>query len=294
MRSYVTARSISRSVRERLQRRTPAALRILAVFEHACDLLLATGTGEVIALVTPAIGDGPLNVVVEAEQAQGFPKIEAGAPAWLAEEGICVGNLRVSLREATVWEPRPDWESLRSNRHAIAARLPVLRALCLERAPAGSLAPLLEPLVSSYSLHEGVGATAHRAARALRAGWSGDRTKLRAGAAQLAGLGSGLTPGGDDFLTGAMLWAWLTHPTPTAFCATLVQATAGLTTILSAAFLRAAARGECNAAWHTLLATLAQHQSSETQLVGAVEGVLAHGATSGADALAGFLWLGRT
>ena len=134
----------------------------------------------------------------------------------------------------------------------------------------------------------GWGGAARRALPLLRAGWAGDLSLLREGAAQLAGLGAGLTPAGDDFLCGLMLWAWLAHPDPEALCRVVVEAAAPRTTTLSAALLRAAGRGECSAAWHRLLAALAT--GDEGRILAATQRVLAHGATSGAAALAGFLW----
>jgi hypothetical protein len=113
---------------------------------------------------------------------------------------------------------------------------------------------------------------------------------LQDGGKLLAGLGGGLTPAGDDFLTGVMLWAWLTHLEPQGFCRRLFEASAARTTMLSAAFLRSAAEGECSAAWHDLLAAL--DGGPEQQLAEAVASVLSFGHTSGADALAGFVGMG--
>ena len=127
-----------------------------------------------------------------------------------------------------------------------------------------------------------------RSARALAAGWDGDHLQLIQGAAGLAGLGGGLTPAGDDFLIGLMLWAWLAHPDPASFCRALSQAAIPRTTTLSAAFLRAAARGECSAAWHALLAALGE--GGEAEIAAAAQDVMRPGATSGAGSLAGFLW----
>jgi hypothetical protein len=70
----------------------------------------------------------------------------------------------------------------------------------------------------------------------------------------------------------------------------VVETAADLTTILSAAFLQAAARGECSAAWHALLGALVE--GSDAALTAAATEVLSHGATSGADILAGFLCVG--
>ena len=278
------ARSISRPAREQLRRlqTTHSDARVLAVFERACDLL--TTGGGIVALVLPEIGDGPFNVVVDGAAGL-FAGVEPGLPATVKETQLHIGGLRVDLENASTWEPRPDWETLRNQRATIASRLPLLRALCLRHAATGNLLSLLEDAPPSTNI---VLSTAQAAADVLREGWTGDVERLQTGAARLAGLGSGLTPSGDDFLTGVMLWAWLVHPTPLSFCQTLAEAAIPRTTTLSAAFLRAAARGECSAPWHALLAALNTGQDSKITV--AVQEILAHGATSGADSLAGFLY----
>jgi hypothetical protein len=67
-------------------------------------------------------------------------------------------------------------------------------------------------------------------------------------AQHLAGLGPGLTPAGDDFMLGAILAARIIHPEELAIILTkeLSEAAAPLTTSLSAAWLRAAGRGEAS------------------------------------------------
>ena len=122
------------------------------------------------------------------------------------------------------------------------------------------------------------------------AGWCGDVARLRAGAGQLAGLGSGLTPAGDDFLLGTMLCAWLAHPIPSQYCETVANIASPMTSVLSRAFLWSAAAGEFGASWHGFL--LALEGGSAERLEDATHEVLAYGHSSGADALAGFLWMG--
>jgi hypothetical protein len=286
------ARSVSRPLRERLGR-APLAARVLAVFDRACDLV--TPAGEVVALVTPDVGNGPLNVVVQAE-AGCFAETLPGMHARLDREQLEIGGLLVVLGAARTWEPRPDWDALRTRSDVIAGRLPALSALALRDAAADSLMMLLQdPCAPVGGFSREVRAAARDGSAPLRAGWPGDKERAREGAVALAGLGGGLTPAGDDFLAGAMLWTWLAHPMPHSFCRMLAEASAPHTTILSAAFLRAAARGQCSAPWHHLLQALAQgaeQQQDTSRLEPAVREVLAHGATSGADALAGFLSLG--
>jgi len=273
------ARSISRSVAARLGAGLQSG-RVLTVSARACNLLVG---GGVIALVTPEAGDGPLNVVV-AGDAGLFAALEAGAAAALTAERVIVGDLRVELAGAALWEPRPDWAALRARCAVIVQRLPLLRAaLCA--APAGSFLALIEP--ATGALPAAIEATGRQALASLRAGWAGDEARLREGAAALAGLGGGLTPAGDDLLCGWMLGVWLAHPQPDLLCRAVVEESAARTTALSAALLRAAARGECSAAWQALLGALAG--GSERDVVEAATAVLAHGATSGADGLSGLL-----
>ena len=287
---HIRARSISRTIWESLPS-SPTAAHVLAVFERACNLV--AWDGRVIGVVLSEIGDGPLNVVNEGKPGV-FASLQPGMPARLERGRLRFGPLEIDLANARVWEPCPDWEELRACGAAIGDRLPLLRDIALQDAPEGNLLNLTrdhptrpESLDSASTF---VLAAAREATGLLRAGWQGDTDLLRAGAARLAGLGSGLTPSGDDFLCGVMTWALLAHPNPTAICHLLLDASAPHTATLSAALLGAAARGECSAAWHLLLAALARGSNSD--LAAATRDVLSHGATSGADTLAGFLWAG--
>lgn len=284
---HAAARSISRSVSERVLRGPVSSARVLCVFERACNLV--TSDGDVIAVVSPSVGDGPLNVVVDRNDVS-FKTLEPDAPARLERGRLLFDGLEIDLVDALIWEPRPNWSGLRARRPVVAGHLLTLARLCQARAPADSLCSVLELESAAASACSAIGAVARRALGGLREGWKGDLDSLREGATGLAGLGGGLTPSGDDFLVGLMLWAWVAHPRPRWFCPAVAETAAELTTILSSAFLQAAARGECSAAWHALLGALTE--GSDAALTAAATQVLSHGATSGADILAGFLWDG--
>jgi hypothetical protein len=259
------------------------------------------GDGDLAILVLADIGDGPLNIVVDGKPGA-FSDVQAGSPAWLEAGRLMIGQLEVTMGRPTIWEPRPDWDRLRSCGEAVKDRLFHVRTLALRHAPEGSLlAPFFEPDVRRDSLGtpiETLVARALESAGNLRIGWPENPSPLQMGASRLAGLGWGLTPAGDDFLCGVMLWAWLAHPSPPSFCHLLLEAAAGRTTALSASFLRAAARGECGAAWHRLLVALAGSRRQQPtadaleRLEQPVRDVLSFGSTSGGDTLAGFLWMG--
>ena len=287
LKDHLLALSISRPVQELLSFSEHLVARVLARFRHACDLL--TPGGDLVALVSPEVGDGPFNIVVDAP----FQDIEPDVLAVWDGQVMQIGRLKLSLRGATVWEPCPDWEMLSARRSPIVERLPRLWRIAQRYAPQESLLDLAagwragRPAPAKMTPALVLSNTVQRAARALAAGWGGDPVQLTRGAAQLAGLGGGLTPAGDDFLTGLMLWAWLAHPDPRSFCCSLAETAAPRTTTLSAAWLWAAAGGQCSACWHQLLTVLAEG----AELGPAARQVLSHGATSGADTLAGFLWV---
>jgi hypothetical protein len=281
--------SISRLVHDLLSASTCGTTHVLASFPQVCNLLMPDG--EVIALVSSSVGDGPLNIVVDAS----FHLIDQAAFMCYDGRNLRIGSLSVALDGATIWEPIPDWVELAARQCQIHARLTELKLLALRLAPQESLLATITGLTTaepgspqSAQPHvDLITQRIHKAAVALAAGWVGVRPQLQRGAKQVAGLGSGLTPAGDDFLAGIMLWSWLAHPDPRDFCRELIDAVVSRTTTLSAALLRAAASGACNDAWHHLLACLA----SGARLESAVQRVLSHGATSGADTLAGFLWI---
>jgi hypothetical protein len=286
------AYSISRPVRD-LLRRCPFYARIQAVFDRACNLV--TREGEIVALVTPQVGAGPLSIVVNGMEAGFCP--EPGMAARVQGSRLLVGYQEIDFAQAQVWEPRPDWERLRRRRAYLVAGLAAVEEIARKLV---GRQPRPSPLFSPSPLHSmergggrrpetaccfGAAGVWGEALAHLLAGWNGDVDRLREGAGQLAGRGIGLTPSGDDFLCGVILRAWLSHPQPEVFCRRVVDAAAPRTTTLSAAFLRAAGRGECNAAWQRLLDALATGLEAKDALAR----VLAYGATSGADTLAGFL-----
>jgi len=314
---WTVARSISRPVRERLyqphQGRFDA--RALAVFEQACDLV--THDGEVVGLVSPQIGDGPLNIVVDGAAGL-FVGIGAGMPVALElepeKERLWVGGLGVELGEAMVWglgsatgsacrdcalpsapadhlqAPRPHWQPPGAD-HLQAPRPhwqpPGAAGGC--SAPARWRARQGHPLHGPGGRRGAAGGLGRRPRTAAGgSGWTGwpgrrsyarwRRLSRRRDALGLAGLPCPLPPLPRPGRGGR---------------SPLVEVAALRTTTLSAAFLRAAARGECNASWHTLLAALSERpgEEKETKITAVVQEVLAHGATSGADSLAGFLYL---
>jgi hypothetical protein len=282
MTSYrtITGLSIARPLMEMLAVQAFSG-RVLGRFERACNVV--DGQGRVIALTLPEIGNGPFSIVVE-DWPGLFDEFWVNQPAYADGRGLIIGEWWVNLSTARIWEP----QLAGSNQS-------------LELSPA--LAEMLKPFVAWPRLPDASSATRITNRRAREAAvqlWQvlqhemherhegherNERLeKIEEVAGQLAGLGGGLTPAGDDYLIGVMAALWLTGYKN--WSSHIAAVAVRKTTTLSAAFLRAASRGEFIESWHELAQALfAGNPEIFNQ---ALRRVAQFGASSGMDALAGF------
>ena len=259
---------------------------MLGVHRLACNLV--DKDRSVITLLAPSVGDGPFGIVIDTA----FDGLSVGDPAHADADRLVVGDLTVRLDSAAIWEPCPDWPRLRATRERIALGF---RALDTWPSSAdwGGLAHITgadqyaagEPTFMSR-LARGKEAYSRLIAEGLG---EGKRDSLVEGTRLLAGLGPGGTPAGDDFLVGVMAAIWLLGDE--AVPPIMADTAAPRTAAVSAAFLRAAGRGEFIASWHTLLEVLAAGDTDRVEK--AAKRVESFGASSGADALDGFILAGR-
>ncbi len=280
------AQSISTSAQSGRRAATDTA-QVLGQFRRAVDMLIGD---DVIALVTPEVGNGPYNIVVAALPDD--PLTQHVACAWTAKT-LHIGSWGVQFdAETRQWNPRPAWNTLNPS----PPRLAQLRDIAIRGAH--TRAPTDSPFVGLLMGKSFAPVTA--LGRALS---TNDKDAIRESAAAIAGLGPGLTPSGDDFLAGVMLgMRIMNHESanqrideskerascflPLASC--LLSAAAPRTTRLSRAFLHAASQGLADEHWHMLLNALST--GNPVQLERAAQAVIAVGASSGLDMIAGFLW----
>lgn len=237
--------------------------RILHVFYRACDLI--NERREVLSIVTPQIGNGPFTLVLEDEVLfSQYLDIESSVS--FHDDKLTLGNLTVNAAEAKLWAPRPAWEDLHAKREDILNQITALPAFHYQSS-------LPTQLLSTFSISLAV------------ANLAASLTSAK----QLAGLGIGLTPSGDDFMMGAIYAAWIIHPTDIAkiLAEEIANTAAPLTTSLSSAWLKSAGRGEAGIRWHEFFRSLISGDPASIQK--AMDKILAVGETSGADALAGFV-----
>ena len=209
-----------------------------------------------------SLGRGPLNALVS----------DFREPA-LGE------TVRVSLENCERWEPA-------TARGAARPKLEALRACLDGYVPTEGLGCTILGVHNTLSVH------AQPALEAIDRWLAGNA--LGAEAAQLIGLGPGLTPSGDDYFGGVLvalrwlgrgaqadsLWRWLEPRLP------------AQTSALSAAHLAAAAAGQAHEALHELLEDLCAWQVAD--LHPALARLDAVGHNSGWDALAGIVAVART
>lgn len=265
----ITATTISLPAWRWLQETQQATVH--SVFAQACNL--RNERGDWLSLALPALGIGPFAVVVSLPAGGFHHWLTPQMPALLSPSTLTLPSLTIRLSQATLWQPRPNWPGAPDAAWANALT---------------QVSAWLPPFTLAQSPYA---AAAQEAQAALQMGLQTvDLAACYQGAAHLSGLGPGLTPAGDDFLLGVMAALWLVWPEARAraFSQAMTAAVAPRTTALSAAWLVAAAAGQVSSQWHRLLEALSNPQAG--WLRRAVDDILAIGASSGADALVGFVW----
>jgi hypothetical protein len=260
------ARSIARQLQQSLRAR-PFSGFVAGWSVRACNLV--DDTGHVIALATPAIGNGPFCIVLETLGGL-FEALKPRQPIRVDVEQIAIGALSISLRDARTWDATLPGDG---------------RALRLGPALAAIVRPYADwpTLAADTPAARSTARLLAQGARLLMEALE-QQTDLTEAARSLAGLGQGLTPAGDDFLLGAIAALWLLGEREG--LPAIARASVARTTVLSGAFLTAAAQGQFIEAWHVLVQALHQHDEAGSQV--ALRRIAAFGASSGRDALAGF------
>jgi len=246
-RTWIESSLVTSRVRRWLHNGRP--VRILHLFDEVCNLV--DEQGDVISLAASSVRPGPFTMVLEGGFRRNFSCIDLQQPVTVSESDrvLSIGSLIISADRASIWKATPDWSRLRHE--------PRTNWLASTPLPA-EIETQLELLLQAVGGEDMV-----TAATAVGA---------------MAGLGSGLTPAGDDVLLGVLFALWIWFP-QRAWIDLIVETAAPLTTTLSAAFLRAAAAGEATVHWHDLVN--GHHDAAAN--------ILAIGHSSGADAWTGFL-----
>ena len=275
-RALLQARSLNRRIGNYL--RQPRAGYILATFDRSSYLDM---DGQIVALVTPVLLNGPLNIVVDAETFH--DRVAAGDTATSTDRGLRAGGIEIELAGAIVWDAAlPPWPGEHISR--LRDNLVTLRGVLEVEAPEGGLARAATGHVATTALETRAAPALRDLARGLQ---HPDALLVGHAASTLAGLGPGLTPSGDDVLVGCLLTLALYPDTADLMRQAIVSGVRDRTTRISMAYLEAAARGEASEAWHRLVDAVAENDPD--RIAAAARSVMAFGETSGSDMLAGLV-----
>lgn len=231
---------------------------VAAVFAKAAYLRLPAG---LVALTTADVHPGPLH----ARGCVALHRLRAGDAVAVDGRLLRAGPVTVDLGGAHTW--RGGLPSAGDLSAAAADAIELLAAA----PPSAVLAPGFEGRLGRARAHL-------------------DRGRLVGAVDELAGLGPGLTPAGDDVLAGLLLVA-RARGGPAAEPALSAAAAAARTNDVARAFLAWAARGQSIAPVHDFLGAAARHD--RRCAAGALRALLAVGHSSGADLALG-LRLGLT
>jgi hypothetical protein len=280
------ASMISDAVPRRIALAGVDALQVQSVYRSVINITTADGVltvaGEGGGLPNGIVADlGPDWRAIGLQP--GMVVVANGAKIRVPDAG-----LEIQFDAASRWSPRlpSSAEAAGEASARWGGRTTAARTLARARASAGGFSSLLRENVPDDP--DGYVHVARPVlAELILALENGDRSLAAEAATRLIGLGTGLTPSGDDVLVGieAALHA-LARPS----AGFLVLATGGVegrTTALAATLLRHAAAGEFAERLHVLLAALLG--SDDETIPAAIDRAVAWGATSGTDCLLGVL-----
>jgi hypothetical protein len=250
---------------------TPSQLvRVLSL--HRSVINFVTETGDLLAVVNPSIGDGPFHIVLETPARFDFIPLHAEG-IWQGRS-LALGHVRIDWSRAQGWNP------YLASTIITRSALDVLQA-CAQKHKAfrSRWAGMKQHTVTRMQ----------KGAMLLASGlWASETESLRQGLVLLMGVGPGLTPAGDDYLLGVMARLQMDSSWPDVVqVGELISGMGVKTTRLSWTWLMHAAHGEFDERWHHL--RLALMQQDELAICRACHDVLQVGASSGPQAMAGFL-----
>jgi hypothetical protein len=268
-----------------------------SAFADACNLVAEDGRR--FSLVNHRVGDGPGNAVLK--HGQMLCLLSSGDTVSGNGHRLRLGrSVHVDLRSARPWDPHPDYRRLALRPGTVVDHVSRLRlALPLEAPPVSLASRHPCSTQGAFGSHPALSLVHARAGQICSSLLAAHRHRNLAGiqahARQLAGLGPGLTPAGDDWLAGWLIGLRCQaalepdrEALPVAAVGrTVVAVAAGRTSGFSLAHLAAAADGAAPLAWHHLLDALAKPE--EQPVFAAVGTIVQRGETSGFDMLAGFL-----
>ncbi len=271
-----------------------ARAQVHSVFLRAFNI--ETDSGELVTLLAPGSGNLPHGIRCASPIAPFRAWLRQGQSAILEDATLCISaaGFVVDLSRAAIWDG------------TVAAALPglrgavpqgALRELCgtlRERAPDQGVAPALFSSASPRSTLERalVARMAQTLPRLARATETSDAGAVVSAISALVGLGTGLTPAGDDFIVGylAALWSRAHHESGMAALLSALAVPVGQLSLGTNAISRQMLLDALQGHFAERLTEVVRCVCGGGDIAGATMRALEVGHSSGADALCGLLF----
>jgi hypothetical protein len=248
-----------------------------SVFDQSCNLLI---TDQLVGLVAPKLGNSPYNIILDCID---FENFEVGMSVKIHDRKIFIGaDLVIDLASAAIWDPKIlaknfDWRVAIVNLEELMKSMPELVRSIVGK---DEMEIYLAKKIENFS------------AELFSEKFSAENFSTSAD--NLIGLGSGLTPSGDDFLAGVVgIFHNFSQSNEIKNITKILDQTIisalknSKTNMISKALLTAALQGWFAEKITNFLLVLGDKKSSDSQKKNAINQVLSIGHSSGADMLAG-------
>jgi hypothetical protein len=247
-----------------------------------------------VSIVPQRVGRGPINIVLGDSDFPRLPLLDVGARLE-NHGGLVLGDTLLDYRESERYNPSRSFSLAPMAQEGISRNIEVARHRTIENGRFGGVGGLLFGLwgvavpnhMDTVFCRKAL-TPARSFVDSLRGGESRD---LLSSSSEIIGLGPGLTPSGDDFLSGLMvafvrgsengLWR-----SETSRLRKVAEAAKGRTTTLSAEYVVLASGGEANEKVTTLVEAICTGRPS---VESSTLDVIRMGETSGTDLIAGAL-----
>jgi hypothetical protein len=273
---------------------------VQSIFSRAVNLQFDRRLVTLHACMTPCAPNGV--VLPVPLHAPPLAHLQAGMAVMIEDEAFYFPDLQfwVSLQRSRPWNPRPSLVPTSCSADWLTCNLGSLVHLVINQGPAASLAQLALlidcPAASAPPDASLLVQKAWNSSRHLLQAITAQQTQMAVGAAEaFIGLGPGLTPSGDDLLTGLIATTTLLSEALGMrsdfyqhFSSEVLKRAQGQTTLLSSNWIEYASRGEVSELLGPVLHTLILPDQPQ-RLAAQASLVLSSGATSGADLLVGVI-----
>ncbi len=271
--------------------------RVHSVFQQVINISVHD---NLISIVGKRVGQGPLNIVVNFPHDLDLTAIVKAGDIVTLDETIRIDNtLSITTNSTSIWEASINFQDLLHPVNVILSNIEVVKEVVLASKNLKGLGELIDhvndmEISSTYQLEPiSKFAVPHISSliRAIRLRISHD---IIQSSNKIIGLGSGLTPSGDDMLIGLMIsMIYISENVQgidldvEKISSDIISDITGRTTIISEEFLREAACGRVNEPVATLMEKILI--SGQKEMRESAKKVLSVGSTSGADTIFGII-----